>query len=137
MKRRNLLQHGGLAGILAASSAPALAQSMPEVRWRLTSSYPKSLDTLIGAAEHFTKRLADITGGKFQLRVHAAGEVVPVGLGLGDRLLQHHHTRSCEHLGAREPAARRQRATLYRVANHGRLHVEGPNGKEGSSDREI
>ena len=77
MKRRNLLQHGGLAGILAASSAPALAQSMPEVRWRLTSSYPKSLDTLIGAAEHFTKRLADITGGKFQLRVHAAGEIVP------------------------------------------------------------
>ena len=77
MKRRNLLQHGGLAGILAASSSPALAQSLPEIRWRLASSYPKSLDTLIGAAEHFSKRIADITGGKFQVRIHAAGEIVP------------------------------------------------------------
>ena len=77
MKRRRLLQQGGMAGILAASAAPALAQSQPEIRWRMTSSYPKSLDTLIGAAEHFSKRLADITGGKFQIRVHAAGEIVP------------------------------------------------------------
>jgi TRAP-type mannitol/chloroaromatic compound transport system substrate-binding protein len=77
MKRRNLLQHGGIAGILAAASAPALAQSLPEIKWRLTSSYPKSLDTLIGAAETFTKRIADTTGGKFQIRVHAAGEIVP------------------------------------------------------------
>ena len=77
MKRRSLLQHGGIAGILAAASAPAMAQSLPEIKWRLTSSYPKSLDTLIGAAEHFTKRIADTTGGKFQIRVHAAGEIVP------------------------------------------------------------
>lgn len=77
MKRRNLLQHGGIAGILAAASAPALAQALPEIKWRLTSSYPKSLDTLIGAAETFTKRIADTTGGKFQIRVHAAGEIVP------------------------------------------------------------
>jgi TRAP-type mannitol/chloroaromatic compound transport system substrate-binding protein len=77
MERRHLLQHGGLAGILAASSAPAFAQTLPEIRWRLTSSYPKSLDTLIGSAEHFSKRISDMTGGKFQIRVHAAGEIVP------------------------------------------------------------
>ena len=51
MKRRNLLQHGGLAGILAASSSPALAQSLPEIRWRLASSFPKSLDTIYGGAD--------------------------------------------------------------------------------------
>jgi TRAP-type mannitol/chloroaromatic compound transport system substrate-binding protein len=77
MKRRSLLQHGGIAGILAAGAAPAMAQGLPEVKWRLTSSYPKSLDTLVGAAENVAKRVSDATGGKFQIRVFAAGEIVP------------------------------------------------------------
>ncbi|NCX82203.1 MAG: ABC transporter substrate-binding protein [Betaproteobacteria bacterium] len=77
MERRKLLKHGGLAGILAAASAPAIAQTLPEVRWRLTSSFPKSLDTLWGAGENIVKRVSDLTGGRFQLRYFAAGEIVP------------------------------------------------------------
>jgi TRAP-type mannitol/chloroaromatic compound transport system substrate-binding protein len=57
--------------------APAIAQGTPEVRWRLASSFPKSLDTLWGAAEHFCKRISGLTDGKFQIRPFAAGEVVP------------------------------------------------------------
>ena len=34
----------------AALAAPAIAQEMPEVKWRLTSSFPKSLDTIYGGA---------------------------------------------------------------------------------------
>ena len=49
MKRRSFLQHTGLAGILAAGSAPAFAQAAPEIKWRLAASWPKSLDTLYGA----------------------------------------------------------------------------------------
>jgi TRAP-type mannitol/chloroaromatic compound transport system substrate-binding protein len=56
MERRKVLKHGGLAGILAAASGPAIAQTLPEVRWRLTSSFPKSLDTLWGAGENIVKR---------------------------------------------------------------------------------
>ena len=77
MQRRDFIRHGGLAGILAAGAAPAYAQSQPAVTWRLTSSYPKSLDTLVGAAENIAKRVAEATSNKFQIKVFAAGEIVP------------------------------------------------------------
>ena len=54
-----------------------VAQSMPEVKWRLAASWPKSLDTLFGGAEFVSKRVAEITEGKFQIRTFAAGEIVP------------------------------------------------------------
>lgn len=44
-------------------AAPAIAQSMPKLRWRLISSFPKSLDTLFGGAESFAKKVAG--AGKF------------------------------------------------------------------------
>ena len=50
---------------------------MPEVKWRLTSSFPKSLDTLYGACEIFAKYVAEATDSKFQIQVFAAGEIVP------------------------------------------------------------
>jgi len=66
-----------LAGILAAGSAPALAQGAPEIKWRLASSFPKSLDTLFGAADAISKRVASSTNNKFQIQVFAGGEIVP------------------------------------------------------------
>ncbi|MDB5805532.1 MAG: dicarboxylate transporter-DctP subunit [Betaproteobacteria bacterium] len=77
MQRRDFIKHGGIAGVLAASSAPAFAQSAPEIKWRLTSSFPKSLDTIYGAAEQMAKRVAEATDNKFQIHVFAAGEIVP------------------------------------------------------------
>src|SRR6266511_1817513 len=77
MKRRDVLKaaSGGFAA--AAIAKPAIAQSMPELKWRLTSSFPKSLDTLYGAAEIFAKAVAEATENKFQIQVFAAGEIVP------------------------------------------------------------
>ena len=80
MKRRQFLKMGAAAGSgLAATTivAPAIAQSLPEIKWRITSSFPKSLDTLHGAAEFLVKRVAEITDNKFQLQLFAAGEIVP------------------------------------------------------------
>jgi TRAP-type mannitol/chloroaromatic compound transport system substrate-binding protein len=65
----------GLAG--AAAAAPAIAQAQPALQWRLASSFPKSLDTVFYPAELITRRIAEITDNKFQIRVFAAGEVVP------------------------------------------------------------
>jgi TRAP-type mannitol/chloroaromatic compound transport system substrate-binding protein len=65
----------GLAG--AAAAAPAIAQPQPTIQWRLASSFPKSLDTVFYPAELITRRIAEITDNKFQIRVFAAGEVVP------------------------------------------------------------
>jgi TRAP-type mannitol/chloroaromatic compound transport system substrate-binding protein len=83
MERRAFLQHSGLAGILAAGSAPVFAQGSPSIKWRCASSFPKSLDTIYGAAETAAKMVSDITGGKFQIQVFAAGELVP-GLQVAD-----------------------------------------------------
>jgi TRAP-type mannitol/chloroaromatic compound transport system substrate-binding protein len=78
MKRREFLKSAGLG--LAASTAvaaPAIAQSMPELKWRLTASWPKSLDTLWGSCEALAKFVAEATDNKFQIQIFAAGEIVP------------------------------------------------------------
>ncbi len=77
MKRRKFIQGAGMAGILAAGTAPAFAQGGPEVKWRLASSFPKSLDTIFATAELVAKRVASITGNRFQIQSFAAGEIVP------------------------------------------------------------
>ena len=77
MERRKFLKNTGMAGILAAGTAPAFAQGAPEVKWRLASSFPKALDTIYGGAETISKRVASATGGKFQIQVFAGGEIVP------------------------------------------------------------
>ena len=77
MERRSFVRHAGLAGVLAAGAAPAIVHAQANIRWRLASSFPKSLDTIYGAAETFSKKLAEISGGKFQVSVHAAGELMP------------------------------------------------------------
>jgi TRAP-type mannitol/chloroaromatic compound transport system substrate-binding protein len=77
MKRREFLKAAGIGLATSAVAAPAIAQSMPELKWRLTASWPKSLDTLYGTCEHISKRVAEITDNKFQIQVFAAGEIVP------------------------------------------------------------
>src|SRR5947207_15003234 len=77
MRRRAFIATGGIGLAGAALAAPAIAQTQPEIKWRLASSFPKSLDTLYGAAEYLSKRVAEATDDKFQIRVFAAGEIVP------------------------------------------------------------
>jgi len=77
MKRRTFLKGGAVAGATTLVAAPAIAQSSPEIKWRLTSSFPKSLDTIFGTAQTFAKYVADATDNKFQIQTFAAGEIVP------------------------------------------------------------
>jgi len=77
MERRSFLKKAGVGLAAGAVAAPAIAQQNPSIQWRLTSSFPKSLDTIYGAAEIVSKRVSEATEGKFQIRVFAAGEIVP------------------------------------------------------------
>jgi TRAP-type mannitol/chloroaromatic compound transport system substrate-binding protein len=77
MKRREFLRATGIGLAASAVAAPAIAQSMPELKWRLTASWPKSLDTLYGGCEYFARRVAEMTDNRFQIQVFAAGEIVP------------------------------------------------------------
>ncbi|MEQ9607175.1 MAG: twin-arginine translocation signal domain-containing protein, partial [Kiloniellaceae bacterium] len=81
MDRRSFIKKAGVAGAGAAAAttlaAPAIAQSMPKVTWRCTSSFPKALDTIYGAAETMAKFVNEATDGNFQVQVFAGGEIVP------------------------------------------------------------
>jgi TRAP-type mannitol/chloroaromatic compound transport system substrate-binding protein len=77
MERRSFVRQVGLAGVLAAGAAPAIVHAQANIRWRLASSFPKSLDTIFGAADVFAKKVGEMSGGKFQISTHAAGELMP------------------------------------------------------------
>jgi TRAP-type mannitol/chloroaromatic compound transport system substrate-binding protein len=77
MDRRNFIRSAGVAAAAPALAAPAIAQSMPEIKWRMTSSFPKALDTIFGGAELIAKYCAEATDNKFQLQIFASGEIVP------------------------------------------------------------
>jgi TRAP-type mannitol/chloroaromatic compound transport system substrate-binding protein len=76
MDRRSVIKQAGIAGVLAAGVAPAV-HAQAAIRWRLASSFPKSLDTIFGAAEVFANAVKAMSGGKFEVSVHAAGEIMP------------------------------------------------------------
>jgi TRAP-type mannitol/chloroaromatic compound transport system substrate-binding protein len=77
MKRRGFLKAAAAGAAGAVIASPALAQSAPEVKWRLTSSFPKSLDTIFGTADTFARYVSEATDGRFQIQTFAAGEIVP------------------------------------------------------------
>src|SRR5665811_2462162 len=78
MKRRDFIKVTGIGVAGAATmAAPAIAQSMPEIKWRMPTSWPKSLDTLYGGAEMMAKVVAEATDNKFQIQTFAGGEIVP------------------------------------------------------------
>jgi TRAP-type mannitol/chloroaromatic compound transport system substrate-binding protein len=74
MNRRGLLAAGAAGTTLAA---PNLANAQPQVMWRCAGSFPKSTDVLWGVQEMISRRVAELTGGAFQIRAFAAGELVP------------------------------------------------------------
>ena len=76
MKRRALITAAATAGFAAMITRPAIAQEQPALRWRLASSFPKGLDTLWGATQFISKRVADATDGRFRIDAFAAGEIV-------------------------------------------------------------
>jgi TRAP-type mannitol/chloroaromatic compound transport system substrate-binding protein len=83
MKRRDFLTKAGLgtvatgASLLSAQAQAQQGGSLPAVTWRMATSWTRNLDILYGGCERISKRVAAATGGKFTIRVFAAGEIVP------------------------------------------------------------
>jgi len=77
MKRRQFLSAATLGAAAAGLAAPALAQTTPDLKWRLTSSFPKSFDLVQEAAKVFASAVAAATDGHFKIEVFASGEIKP------------------------------------------------------------
>ena len=90
VKRRQILDRLAIAAttstILVAcnetnngtNNSPSVrANEQPNVRWRMVTSWPKSLDTIFGGAQTVCDRVAAMTGGRFTIEPYAAGEIVP------------------------------------------------------------
>ena len=90
MERRSFLKKAGAGLGASALAAPAIVQAQapqpsqaPQIKWRCASSFPKSLDTIYGGADTVSKHVAIASGGRFQIQLFAAGELVP-GLQVAD-----------------------------------------------------
>jgi TRAP-type mannitol/chloroaromatic compound transport system substrate-binding protein len=78
MQRRRFLKQAGAGTAMAGLALPALAQSSKQqVKWRMSTGWPKSLDTIYGSAEEFCKRVGELTEGGFEIRPFAGGDIVP------------------------------------------------------------
>ncbi|MCB1499562.1 MAG: TRAP transporter substrate-binding protein [Bauldia sp.] len=132
MDRRTFIKKGGLAAGAAVAgtglAAPAIAQSLPKITWRCTSSFPKSLGTIYGSAEDLVKRVGEMTDGNFTIRLFAPNELVPplnAATAAAEGTVEMAHTTSYYYLG-KDPVwaigttlpfglnARQQNAWLYR-----------------------
>lgn len=106
MDRRSFFNKAGVTTVGAAGAtalaAPAIAQESPKITWRLTSSFPKSLDTIYGAAETMADHVRAATGGNFDIQVFAGSELVPGGLAydaVADGTVEMCHTASYYYWG--------------------------------------
>jgi TRAP-type mannitol/chloroaromatic compound transport system substrate-binding protein len=77
MTRREILKSSlGLAALTVPK--PAIAQQMPELKWRLSSSVPPTLEAIYGTAALFTKVVAEASDNKFRIQVLGPGEIPPL-----------------------------------------------------------
>ena len=75
VSRRNFARMAA-AGTAVAVASPAVAQQ-PTIKWRLASSFPRSIEGLWGAAPTVAKLVGEMSDGKFVIESFAAGEIVP------------------------------------------------------------
>ena len=108
MKRRNLLQQTAIAagsaslvacgqGATSDTNTGATDASLPKLRWRMVTSWPKSLDTIFGGAQYVCDQVKAMTNGNFEITPYAAGEIVP-GLEVLDTVQA--GTVECGHTGS-------------------------------------
>ncbi|MGE0312128.1 MAG: TRAP transporter substrate-binding protein [Lautropia sp.] len=104
MQRRRFLNRAAATGGigLAAVASPAFAQQSPAVKWRMSTTWPKSLDTIYGSADELCRRVGEITEGRFEIRAFPGGEIVPASQNLdavGNGTVECNHVLSTFYIG--------------------------------------
>ena len=85
MKRRTFIKAGGAGAAAvatgAALAAPAIAQGA--MQWKMVTAWPKNLPGPGVAAQLLADRITALSGGRIEVKLFAAGELVP-GRGVFD-----------------------------------------------------
>jgi len=81
MKRREFIKKLGGSGLVAGSTllAPELAQAKvkPEYKWKMVTTWPKNFPGLGTGANYLAKLITEMSGGRIQVKVYGAKELVP------------------------------------------------------------
>lgn len=82
MKRRDFIKASVVGGAAAATLAtPAIAQDIRQ--WKMVTAWPKNLPGPGIAAQMLADRITTLSGGRIEVKLYAAGELVP-GRGVFD-----------------------------------------------------
>lgn len=85
MKRRKFFGKAAIGAVSVtalgactkATTTSGTTSALPSIRWRMATSWPKSLETIYGGADTICKRIREMTNGRFTITPFAAGEIVP------------------------------------------------------------
>lgn len=77
MKRRTFLSTTAAGAAVAAGGFPAPAISQGRMQWKMVTSWPRNLPGPGVAAQMLADRITALSGGRIEVKLYAAGELVP------------------------------------------------------------
>ena len=79
MKRRDFLKSSGAGALLAGGSAvaPAVVRAKTKYKWKMVTTWPKNFPGLGTGANKLAKLITEMSGGRLQVKVYGAKELVP------------------------------------------------------------
>jgi TRAP-type mannitol/chloroaromatic compound transport system substrate-binding protein len=102
MDRRTFLTTGTVGVAATTLAAPAIAQDVRN--WKLVTAWPKNLPGPGVAAQTLADRITTLSGGRINVTLYAAGEIVPVAMACStpSRKARPSSTTRCRPIGDRK-----------------------------------
>lgn len=77
MRRREFIKGLGAGTALAGLGGAKLADAKPQFKWKMVTTWPKNFPGLGTGANNLAKLITAMSGGRIQVKVYGAKELVP------------------------------------------------------------
>lgn len=79
MKRRDFIKSAGAGSVLAGTMFTGVktASAAPKYKWKMVTTWPKNFPGLGTGANNLAKIITEMSGGRIQVKVYGAKELVP------------------------------------------------------------